>query len=75
MILHIIIIDLIFIKLALSQTLIGVDCIFKEGDKINVRVIGQRFELNYKYISIIAELVKEKEITNFIKKPKIVIED
>ena len=51
----------------------------KEGDKINVRVIGQRFELNDKYISIIAELIKEKE--SFIIKPKqpfkprIVIED
>jgi hypothetical protein len=33
----------------------------QEGDKINVRVIGQRFELNDKYISIIGELVKEKE--------------
>ena len=30
----------------------------KEGDKINVRVIGQRFELNDKYVSIIGELVK-----------------
>jgi len=29
----------------------------QEGDKFNVRVIGQRFELNDKYISIIAELV------------------
>ncbi len=47
----------------------------QEGEKINVSVIGQRFELNDKYISIIAELVKEKEISNFIKKPKIVIED
>jgi S-methylmethionine-dependent homocysteine/selenocysteine methylase len=28
-----------------------------EGDKINVRVIGQRFELNDKYVSIIAELI------------------
>jgi len=46
----------------------------QEGDKINVRIIGQRFELNDKYISIIAELVKEKEIP-FIKKPRIVIED
>jgi DNA-directed RNA polymerase subunit E'/Rpb7 len=51
----------------------------KEGDKINVRVIGQRFELNDKYISIIGELVKEKE--PFVSKPKqpskprIVIED
>ena len=36
----------------------------KEGDKINVRVIGQRFELYDKYISVIGELVKpnvEKE--------------
>ena len=51
----------------------------KEGDKINVRVIGQRFELNDKYISIIAELVKEKEVLigafQKEKKPKIVIED
>ena len=29
----------------------------KEGDKFNVRVIGQRFELNDKYVSIIAEIV------------------
>jgi len=28
----------------------------KEGDKINVRVIGQRFELNDKYVSVIGEL-------------------
>jgi DNA-directed RNA polymerase subunit E'/Rpb7 len=38
----------------------------KEGDNINIRVIGQRFELNDKYISIIGELIKEKE---FIQKP------
>jgi hypothetical protein len=52
----------------------------QEGDKINVRVIGQRFELNDKYISIIAELVKEKEIPLQVafqkeKKPRIIIED
>ena len=41
----------------------------KEGDTIQVRVIGQRFELNDKYISIIGELVKEKEA--FIPKPKV----
>jgi DNA-directed RNA polymerase subunit E'/Rpb7 len=35
----------------------------QEGDKINVRVIGQRFELNDKYISIIGELIKEKDFT------------
>jgi len=31
----------------------------KEGDKLLVRVLGQRFELNDKYISIIAELVQD----------------
>ena len=49
------------------------------GDNINVRVIGQRFELNDKYVSIIGELVKEKQ--DFTQKPKqpakprLVIED
>ena len=50
----------------------------KEGDKINVRVIGQRFELNDKYVSIIGELVKpsvEKEFLEGKKMPRIVIED
>lgn len=50
----------------------------KEGDKINVRVIGQRFELNDKYVSIIGELVKEKDFVPKPKqpsKPKLVIED
>ena len=51
----------------------------KEGDKINVRVIGQRFELNDKYISIIGELIKEKDFTQQKPKqsvkPKIVFED
>jgi len=49
----------------------------KEGDKFNIRVIGQRFELNDKYISIIGELVKEKEQQQFKPqaKPRIVIED
>jgi len=51
----------------------------QEGDKINIRVIGQRFELNDKYISIIGELMKEKETTQPFKykqshKPKIVIQ-
>lgn len=50
----------------------------KEGDKINIRVIGQRFELNDKYISIIGELVKEKEafVSKYKQpsKPRIVIE-
>ena len=35
-----------------------------EGDIINVRVVGQRFELNDKFISIIAELV---DINNYEK--------
>jgi DNA-directed RNA polymerase subunit E'/Rpb7 len=46
------------------------------GDVITVRVIGQRFELNDKYISIIGELViKEKEITKQHSKPRLIIED
>lgn len=51
----------------------------QEGDKLNIRVIGQRFELHDKYISIIGELVKEKDFTQQkIKqnvKPRLVIED
>lgn len=47
----------------------------KEGDKINIRVIGQRFELNDKYISIIGELVKPKpDYIAQYKKPKLIIE-
>lgn len=49
------------------------------GDYISVRVIGQRFELNDKYVSIIGELVKEKEFPQKPKsqqyKPRLVIED
>lgn len=48
------------------------------NDTITVRVIGQRFELNDKYISIIGELVKEKEFVPKPKqalKPRLVIED
>ncbi len=37
------------------------------GDIITVKVVGQRFELNDKAVSIIGELVKEKE---YIPKPK-----
>ena len=49
----------------------------KEGDKITARVIGQRFELNDKYVSIIVELVKEKDPQKFKQpsKPRLVIED
>jgi len=42
-----------------------------EGDKLDVKVIGQRFELNDKYISIIAELIEPKSEHN--NKPKIEI--
>jgi DNA-directed RNA polymerase subunit E'/Rpb7 len=46
----------------------------KENDKFIVRVIGQRFELNDKYVSIIGEVVEpKKDFTN--RKPKLVIED
>lgn len=44
----------------------------QEGDKFTGRVVGQRFELNDKYVSIIAELVNQP--SDFSKaKPKIVI--
>jgi len=36
----------------------------KEGDKFTARVIGQRFELNDLHISIIAEVVRDKQIYN-----------
>jgi DNA-directed RNA polymerase subunit E'/Rpb7 len=48
----------------------------KEGDKIKVQVLGQRFELNDKYISIIGTVKENKE--NKEKqgtKPKLVFED
>ena len=47
----------------------------KEGDKITIRVIGQRFELNDKYISIIGELIKEKDYSQYKPlKPRLIIE-
>jgi DNA-directed RNA polymerase subunit E'/Rpb7 len=46
----------------------------KEGDDINVRVIGIRYELNDEYISIIGELVEKKIRVAKIPKPKIIIE-
>jgi hypothetical protein len=52
----------------------------KEGDKINIRVLGQRFELNDKFISVIGELIKPKEREFGTKvreeqKPRLVFED
>jgi DNA-directed RNA polymerase subunit E'/Rpb7 len=48
----------------------------QEGDKVTIRVIGQRFELNDKFISIIGELIKEKDTkTKQFVKPRLVIEE
>lgn len=48
----------------------------QEGDKVTVRVIGQRFELNDKFISIIGELIKEKDNkSKQVVKPRLVIEE
>lgn len=46
----------------------------KQNDVIKIRVIGQRFELNDKYISIIAELLESNDgkIKNK-KKPRLII--
>lgn len=49
----------------------------KEGDKVTVRVIGQRFELNDPFVSVIAELVKPRtqgETTGHSKGPYVVLE-
>ena len=46
----------------------------KAGDKIKVRVIGQRYELNDPYISVIAELMEERSAKHS-KKKKLVIKD
>ena len=51
-----------------------------EGDTVMVRVIGQRYELNDPYISVIATLIESKASTEHKKKrrksrqPKIVVE-
>jgi hypothetical protein len=50
----------------------------KVGDIINVSVIGQRFELNDKYVSVIGKLVKDKEYVPKQKQPakaRLVIEE
>jgi hypothetical protein len=50
--------------------------LIKENDKFNARVIGQRFELNDKYVSIIAEIVEPKEAITKKEpsKPRLVID-
>lgn len=50
----------------------------KEGDLVKVRVIGQRYELNDKYISVIAELLEPKgpkAVKRKQAKPILVLED
>jgi len=49
----------------------------KENDHITVRVIGKRFELNDKHVSVIAELVKPRQQKDKQKrkKPLLVLED
>ena len=49
----------------------------KEGENIKVRVIGQRYELNDKYISVIAELLEPKgpNVKRKQAKPILVLED
>ena len=53
----------------------------EEGSKFTARVIGQRFELNDKYVSIIAELVEPKKDYSSMdmgkehSKPKLIIGD
>lgn len=45
----------------------------KVGDSIMARVIGQRFELNDSYVSVIAELIEDKAAKYGKKKKKLVI--
>lgn len=45
----------------------------KVGDVIMARVIGQRFELNDSYVSVIAELIEDRAAKYGIKKKKLVI--
>lgn len=48
----------------------------KENDNIKIRVIGQRYELNDKYISVIGELIKPKEqVKQVKKKPRLILEN
>lgn len=48
----------------------------KEGDVVNVRVIGQRYELNDKFISVIAELLQSTEEKAKVKaRPRFVMVD
>jgi DNA-directed RNA polymerase subunit E'/Rpb7 len=48
--------------------------LIEENEKFVARVIAQRFELNDKYISIIAELVPPTKEVNKIIKPRLVLD-
>lgn len=47
----------------------------EEGNIFTAKVIGQRFELNDKYVSIIAEIVEPKKDYKEISKTKLIIND
>ena len=48
----------------------------KEGQSLKVRVIGQRFELNDRYVSVIAEVIETREEKQKLRrKPKLVIQE
>ena len=48
------------------------EAFLKENDKFVARVIAQRFELNDKYISIVAELAPQRDL-NKEQKPILVL--
>jgi DNA-directed RNA polymerase subunit E'/Rpb7 len=47
----------------------------KEGDRFSATVIGQRFELNDKFISIIAKLIEPNSEKIYNTKPSIIIDE
>ena len=47
----------------------------KEGDRFAATVIGQRFELNDKFISIIAKLIEPNSQKTYETKPRVVLEE
>lgn len=47
----------------------------KEGDRFSATVIGQRFELNDKFISIIAKLIEPNSQKTYDTKPRVVLEE
>ena len=46
----------------------------KENDEINVKIIGQRFELNDVAISVIGEIIHPEKNKKPKRKPKIIID-